>query len=84
VKPQRPSPEIKHTPANAQLHIHSQHTNRTHTDIHITQNNAGKTASVYIKMANACIYKVFSELSLALLFSLYSHSLTTTLSLSTK
>jgi hypothetical protein len=34
--------------------------------------NAGKTASVYIKMANACIYKGVLELSLALLSTLYS------------
>jgi hypothetical protein len=53
VKPQRPSTlEIKHIPANAQLQDTSTTYHGTHTDIHITYRNAGKTA-LYIKMANA-------------------------------
>jgi hypothetical protein len=46
------NPEIKHTPANAQLQYTSTAYNGTHTDIHITYRNAGKTA-LCIKMENA-------------------------------
>jgi hypothetical protein len=42
----------------------------THTDIHIRQNNAGKTASVYIKNGKMPVfYNGVPELSLALLYS---------------
>jgi hypothetical protein len=54
VKPQRPSPEIKHTPANAQLQYASTTYNGTLTDIHSTQNIAGKTA-LCIKYGK-CLY----------------------------
>jgi hypothetical protein len=58
MKPQRPSTlEIKHPPANA---YHTSTTyNGTHTDIHVTQNIMQEKLLCYIKLANACIYKVF-------------------------
>jgi hypothetical protein len=41
-------PEITRTPAECITHnIHSQHIYGTHTDIHSTQNNAGKTVVLY-------------------------------------
>ena len=39
--------------------IHLQHIKNTHGHSHNTGIHAGKTASVYIKMANACLYNVF-------------------------
>jgi hypothetical protein len=54
---------------------------RTHTDIHITQNMYRKNCfCIKLKLANACIYKGVLELSLALLFSdlhEYPHTTTT-------
>jgi hypothetical protein len=43
--------------------IHSQHIKNTHKHPHDTEIYAGKTASVYIKMANACFYKVFLSMA---------------------
>jgi hypothetical protein len=54
VKPQRPSPEIKHTPSNAQLQYTPTTYNGTLTNIHSTQNIAGKTA-LCIKYGK-CLY----------------------------
>jgi hypothetical protein len=49
MKPQRPSPEIKHTPANANLQYTSTTYKNTHRHSFNTEIHAGKTASVYIK-----------------------------------
>jgi hypothetical protein len=81
MKPQRPSPEIRHTPANANLQHTSTHIHKEHSQTFInTEIHAGKTASVYIKMANACFYKVFlstacNKVSALLFFSLLADSL---------
>jgi hypothetical protein len=81
MKPQRPSPEIKHTPANANLQYTST-THKEHSQTFIQHRiHAGKTASVYIKMENACIYKVFLSTACnkvsALSSALYSQILST-------
>jgi hypothetical protein len=54
MKPQRPSPEIRHTPANANLQHTSTTYKRTLTDIHLTHSHAGKTA-ICIKYGK-CLY----------------------------
>jgi hypothetical protein len=53
VKPQRPSPEIKHTPANATTAYITAYKEHSQTS-HSTQNNAGKTA-LCIKYGK-CLY----------------------------
>jgi hypothetical protein len=64
VKPQRPSLEIQPTPANAQLqHTSTTYIKNTHRHPHNTEIHAGKTASVYIKITNACLYKVFLSMT---------------------
>jgi hypothetical protein len=69
-------PETRHTPANANLQHTSTTYKNTHRHSHNTEIHAGKIAFVYIKMANACLYKGVLELSLALLlFSLLTDSL---------
>jgi hypothetical protein len=57
VKPQRPSPEIK-TLLQMPTYIHSQHTKNTHRHPFNTEYMQEKLL-FYIKMENACIYKVF-------------------------
>jgi hypothetical protein len=47
--------------------VHLQHIENTPRHSFNTEIHAGKIASVYIKMANACFYKGVLELSLALL-----------------
>jgi hypothetical protein len=60
MKPQRPSPEIQPTPANAQLqHTSTTYIKNTHRHPHNTEMHAGKTTSVCIKMENVYLYKVF-------------------------
>jgi hypothetical protein len=59
VKPQRPlNSETKQLLQMHKHNIHSQHINNTHRHPHNTHSHAGKTTAC-IKMANACIYKVF-------------------------
>jgi hypothetical protein len=76
VKPQRPSPEIKQTPCKCTTTTYIYNIQRTHTDIHITQNQCRKNCSVILTMANACIYNGVPELSLALLNSAHLPSTT--------
>jgi hypothetical protein len=70
VKPQRPSPEIKHNSLQTYNHsIHLQN-RRTLTDIHITQNDMQeKLLLIILKWKMLVFTKVFLELSLALLSS---------------
>jgi hypothetical protein len=75
------NPEIKQLLQMQTYNIHLQHIKNTHRHSFNTEIHAGKTASVYIKMANACLYKVFLSTACnkvsALLFSssLYSQIL---------
>jgi hypothetical protein len=67
VKPQRPSPEIKYTPANENLPYTSTTYKNTHRHPHNTEYMQEKLLLFILKMANACFYKGVLELSLALL-----------------
>jgi hypothetical protein len=60
VKPQRPSPEIRHTPANAQLQYTAY--NETLIDIHITQNNMQEKLLLFLlKWKMPVCTRVFSS-----------------------
>jgi hypothetical protein len=71
VKPQRPSPEIKQTPANALTHIHSQHIKNTHRHPYNTEYMQEKLLLIILKWKMPVFTMVF--LSSLWLFSLSLH-----------
>jgi hypothetical protein len=67
MKPQRPSPEIKHTPTNAQpQHTFTTYEEHSQTSIQHRISCRKNCFCIKLKLANACIYKGVLELSLAL------------------
>jgi hypothetical protein len=79
MKPQRPSPEIKHTPANALTYIHSQHIKNTHRHPYNTEHVQEKLLLFILKWQMPVFTKVFSSslwLFSSLLYSILSLSTT--------